>query len=323
MFSLTLSLSLSLSDGWIHADSGPKLLTNFNFPPPSTARANFQHLLIDNFLPSIDFSCWFIFSNQEVHKNLVNFHCVESIRQNSIMKEVVGVFQPMMRMHSCIPSLVRMVKKHETLPLSSSGYSTAREDWAAQRINAKNHSCEGQTVSMMFQPQWWLGNLVTIRRSSMKEVEKCRSLQNWEDPNIGASLSHSQTQTHKYIHCARRHQIHNKEHNQTQSVQKIHTIACYSYITNNVVLFSRIQTVSKRVGDDEYTMYITHYYQFNWYGSVTGHFFLWVSKMHLICGYFSSLNIDWIDQIARNLVKFLSTFGHVQSSSWKSYLLFF
>ena len=208
-------------------------------------------------------------------------------------------------------------KKHETLPylLGEMGqHSELMPRIIVVKIKIK--------LWLWCSSQWWLRNLVTVR-SSMKEVEKCRSLQNWEDPNIGASLSHSQTQTHKYIHCARRHQIHNKEHNQTQSVQKIHTIACYSYITNNVVLFSRIQTVSKRVGDDEYTMYITHYYQFNWYGSVTGHFFLWVSKMHLICGYFSSLNIDWIDQIARNLVKFLSTFGHVQSSSWKSYLLFF
>ena len=138
--------------------------------------------------------------------------------------------------------------------------------------------------------------------------------------SVIVTLTDANTQIHTL--CAQTPNPQQGTQPDTKCAKKIHTIACYSYITNNVVLFSRIQTVSKRVGDDEYTMYITHYYQFNWYGSVTGHFFLWVSKMHLICGYFSSLNIDWIDQIARNLVKFLSTFGHVQSSSWKSYLLF-
>ena len=86
LFSFTFSswqmFHFSLPDRWIRADSGPKLLTNFNFPAPSTGRANFQHLLIDNFLPSIDFSCWFIFSDQEVHKNLFNFQCVDSAKLN-------------------------------------------------------------------------------------------------------------------------------------------------------------------------------------------------------------------------------------------------
>ena len=137
------SLSLSLPDRWIRADSGPKLLTNFNFPAPSTGRANFQHLLIDNFLPSIDFSCWFIFLNQEIHKNLFNFQIRGVlILQNSIIKEVVGVFQPMMRMHSCIPSLVRMEKNMKHSPFLLVVIQPARVDWAAQRIDAKNHSCE-------------------------------------------------------------------------------------------------------------------------------------------------------------------------------------
>ena len=54
-----------------------------------------------------------------------------------------------------------------------------------------------------------------------------------------------------------------------------------------------IKSMQKR--DEEYIKYSTHSYQFNWYCSVTGHFFLWLSKMHFdlrilqFCEYW----LDW------------------------------
>ena len=237
------SLSLSLPDRWIRADSGPKLLTNFNFPAPSTGRANFQHLLIDNFLPSIDFSCWFIFLNQEIHKNLFNFQIRGVlILQNSIIKEVVGVFQPMMRMHPCIPSLVRMEKNMKYSPFLLVVIQPARADSVAQRIDAKNHSCAGQNkiVIMMFQPMMTRKpcDCTTILHERSWKVPKSAKLGRSKYWSVIVTLT--ETQTHKYIHYAHKRQIHNKEQMQpdTKCARKIHpTTACYSYITKTVVSF--------------------------------------------------------------------------------------
>ena len=139
------------------------------------------------------------------------------ILPNSIIKEVVGVFQPMMRMHSCIPSLVRMEKNMKYWPFLLVVIQPARADSVAQRIDAKNHSCAGQNkiVIMMFQPMMTRKpcDCTTILHERSWKVPKSAKLGRSKYWSVIVTLT--ETQIHKCIQGVPKNVLIEQNHNQT------------------------------------------------------------------------------------------------------------